>query len=117
MLKMSSTWIVLQFLIYAANNNEVSKGEDNGNKTNLSNSFTSKKSTRASYPTFKGAKKGGTNTKKGVKTARNSNYLTLGNKKSLIFYGTHLYKRLSFNILILNDMLRLRLTCQAMLLV
>ena len=49
----------------------------------------SKKSTKAGYLTFKGAKKGsrnlnnsGGNNKKGVKATRGSNYLTLGAKKA-----------------------------------
>ena len=51
-------------------------GENGGNKTNLSNSFTSTRSTRAGYLTSECAKRGGSNTKKGVKAARDSNYLT-----------------------------------------
>ena len=57
------------------------------NKTNLSNSSISKRSTRVSYLTFRGAKKGGYNPKRGgsniknyIKAARSSFYLILDPK-------------------------------------
>ena len=75
-------------MIDAANEDEVDGGASGGNKTNLSNLFTLKKSIEADYFSYKGAAKGGDNlkrgignTKKGVKAARGSNYLIPGAKK------------------------------------
>ena len=89
MLRLSLALIISHSLIDAAGDNKVDRGESGGDKTNLSNSFVSKKSTRADYLIFKGAKKGGNNfnsgsgkTKKGVKAVRGSDYLTPGAKKS-----------------------------------
>ena len=56
--------------------------EVGGNKTNLLNPPASKKFTKADYPTFGGAKKGGDNTQKVVKAGRGPNYLTLAAKKT-----------------------------------
>ena len=81
--------MVLKLLIDAVSNNKIDGGKNIGNKTNLSNSFASKKFIRADYLIFKCIKKSGgnsnnsgNNTKKGVKIARGSDYLTLGNKKA-----------------------------------
>ena len=80
---------ILQSLIDVAKEDEIGRSKSGDNKTNLSNPSASKKFTRASYLTSKGAKKGGNNfkrgggnTKKGIKTARNSNYLTPDAKKA-----------------------------------
>ena len=80
---------ILQLLIDMADKYKVNRSENGGNKTNLSNLFTSKRSTGASYLTFGGAKKdgdnpkrGGGNTKKGVKSAKGSNYLTSDAQKT-----------------------------------
>ena len=67
-------------LIDVADEDKVGESGDNG--TNLSNPSTSTRSTRAGYLTSKGAKKGDGNTKKGVKAARGSDYLTLAAKKA-----------------------------------
>ena len=66
------------YYIDVADEDEV--GESGGNRTNLSNP--SVRSTRARYLTSEGIKKDGGNTKKGVKAAKNSDYLTLAFKKS-----------------------------------
>ena len=102
-------------LINVADKDKV--GESGGNGTNLSNPSASTRSTRAGYITFRSAKKGGGNTKKGVKAARGSDYLTSAAKNTLTTYGMRLHKRLSFNTLIRNSTSGLKLTCQAMLLV
>ena len=64
-------------------------GESGGNKTNLSNPSASKKSTKVSYLTSRGAKKGGNNLKRGggnteknVKATRGFDYLTPDAKKA-----------------------------------
>ena len=57
-------------------------GENSGNKTNLSNPSASTRSIGAGYLTSGGAKKGGNNTKKGVKAAKCSDYLTPAAKKA-----------------------------------
>ena len=57
-------------------------GETGGDGTNLSYPSASTRSTRASYLTSGGAKRGGGNTKKGVKAARGFDYLTLTAKKT-----------------------------------
>ena len=49
--------------------------ESDGNGTNLSNPSASTRSTGAGYLTSGSAKRGGGNTKKGVKATRDSNYL------------------------------------------
>ena len=82
MLRTSSTSIVSQFFIDVADNNEFVRGEGDSNKTNLSNSSTSKKSTWANYLTFEGVKKGGGNIKRGVKATKSTNYLTPNIKKA-----------------------------------
>ena len=56
--------------------------ESNSNKTNLSNPSALTRSTGAGYLTSGGAKRGGDNTKKCVKVARRSDYLTLAAKKA-----------------------------------
>ena len=66
--------------INVAEENEVDESSDNG--TNLSNSFASIRSTKAGYLTSKGVKRGGGNTKKGVKAAKSSDYLTPATKKA-----------------------------------
>ena len=83
MLKTSSftgLLIILQS-IDAADKDKVGVGESIGNETNLSNSSLSKKYTRVGYLTSKGAKTGSGNTKKGVETAKVSDYLTPAIKK------------------------------------
>ena len=74
-------------LIDAADKDEVD--ENGGNKTNLSNPFALKKSTGADYLTSKDIKKVGnnpkkddSNTKKGVKAVKSSNYLVTNAKKA-----------------------------------
>ena len=64
-----------------AGNNQVGRSKGGANKTNLLNSFTSKKSIEAGYLTSKGIKRGGGNTKKWVKAAKSSDYLTSGAKR------------------------------------
>ena len=84
MLKTSTTTGSLTILqsINVADEDEVTDGENDADKTNLSNLFMSKKSTRAGYLTSGGIKKGGSNTKKGVKAARDPNYLITAAKKA-----------------------------------
>ena len=77
MLKTSPTSIVLQLLIDVASKNEDGRDKGNSNKTNLSNSFISKKFTRAGYLTFKDSKKSGGSIRKDVRATRGSNYLIL----------------------------------------
>ena len=81
---------ILQSLIDVAEKDEVGGVESDSNKTTLSNPSALKKSIRTGYLTLQGAKKsannlkkGGGNTKKGVKAARGSNYLILDAKKAL----------------------------------
>ena len=57
-------------------------GKSGGNRTNLSNSSALTRSIRANYLTFGGVKKGGGNTRKGVKAAKRSDYLTPVAKKT-----------------------------------
>ena len=95
-----------------ADKNEVD--ESGGNETNLSNPSASTRFTKAGYLTSKGAKKGNSNIKKDVKTARSSDYLIPAAKKPLNTYGTRLHKRLSFNTLIWNGISGLKLIYQAM---
>ena len=98
-LSLTGSSTILQ-TIKAADEDRVDDGESSSNKTNLSNSNVSKRLIRASYLTFQGTKKGGSNTKKGVKAIEGSDYPTSAVKKPLTTYGTGLYKRLSFNALI-----------------
>ena len=72
---------ILQLLINAANRDEIGRDEGVGNETNLSNLFTSKRSIKAGYLTPRSAKKGGNNSEKSVKAAKDSNYLTRNAKK------------------------------------
>ena len=69
-------------MINTADKDEVGGNESGDNKTNLLNPFMSKKSTGAGNLTFKSAKKGGGNTKKCVKAARGSDYLSPDAKKT-----------------------------------
>ena len=78
---LTSLSTILQSLIDTTDKYKVDGGENSGNKTNLSNPFVSKRSTRAGYLNFGGAKRGSGKTKKGVKGARGFNYLTLVAKK------------------------------------
>ena len=64
-----------------ADDDEVGKSEGSGNKTNLSNPSMSKKFTKIDYLTSKSTKKSNGNTKKNVKAAKRSDYLTSGIKK------------------------------------
>ena len=57
-------------------------GKSGGNGTNLLNLSMSTKYTGAGYLTSKGTKRGGGNTKKGVKAARGFDYLTPAAKKA-----------------------------------
>ena len=90
MLKIIPILIVLQLSIDVKENNKIDIDRGNGNKTNLLNLSTSKKSIGVSYLTSKSAKKGNNNpnsssnnTKKSVEAAKGSDYLTLGAKKAL----------------------------------
>ena len=56
--------------------------ENSSNRSNLSNLSLSTRSTRAGYLSFGGAKRDGSSTKKGVKAARNSDYLISAAKKA-----------------------------------
>ena len=78
----ASSSTILPLLIDAVDEDEVNRNKNGANETILLNLSASKRSTGASYPTFRGAKKGDGNTKKGVKTAKNSNYLTPDIKKT-----------------------------------
>ena len=62
--------------------NEFGGAKCGGNKTNLSHPSALKKSIRAGYLTSVDAKKSGGNTKKGVKTAKSSDYLISDAKKA-----------------------------------
>ena len=66
--------------IDVADKDEISKS--NGNGTNLSNPSMSMRSIKAGYLTSGGAKRGGGNTKKNVKAAKCSDYLTPAAKKA-----------------------------------
>ena len=68
--------------INIADEDEIGGGKNGSNETNLSNSSTLKRSTRSDYLTSEGIKKGGGNTKKGVKPARDPNYLNQAVKKA-----------------------------------
>ena len=65
-----------------ANEDEVGRNESGGNDINLSNPSALKKSIRVDYLTYRGAKRGGGNTKKGITAARCSNYLNSAAKKT-----------------------------------
>ena len=89
MLKISLILIILQSSIDVLKDNKIDGGEIGSNKTKLSNSSASKKSTKTGYPTFKDAKKGGGkpnsnggNIKKDVEATWGSDYLTSGTKKA-----------------------------------
>ena len=73
--------IVSQSLINIADEDKIDKGESGGNKTNLSKLSVLKKSTKTDYLISKSAKRGGSNTKKDVKAAKNFDYLIPGTKK------------------------------------
>ena len=60
--------------INIADEDENSESESAVDETNLSNPSTSKRSTRVAYLTSKGAKRGGNNTKKSVKAAKDPDY-------------------------------------------
>ena len=88
-MSLASLSTILQSLIDEVDEDEIGGSKNGGNKTNLSNPSILKKFIRAGYLTSKSAKKGGDhlkrgggNTKKGVKVARNFNYLTPDNKKA-----------------------------------
>ena len=57
-------------------------GGNSGNGTNQSNLSALTRSTETGYLTSRSAKKSGDNTKKGVKAARRSDYLTPATKKT-----------------------------------
>ena len=82
MLRTSSLTGLLTILqsIDMADEDKVDKND--GNETNLSNSSAFRRSIWAGYLTFRNAKRGGCNTKKGVKAARDSDYLTLAVKNA-----------------------------------
>ena len=73
-LSLTGSSTILQ-LIDTTDKDEFDDTESDGNETNLSNPSASKKSIGTGYLTSKGAKKGGGNTKKGVKAARGPDYL------------------------------------------
>ena len=81
---------ILKSLINRIDKGEVGGNKSGGNETNLLNPSTSKKSTRAGYLTLEDIKKGngktnssGRNTKKSVKAAKSSSYLTPDVKKAV----------------------------------
>ena len=78
----TSSSTILQLLIDLAIEDEFGESKNIGNKTNLSNLSTSKKSTKVGYLTFEGAEKGGGNIAKGVEASKSSNYLILDVKKT-----------------------------------
>ena len=114
MLKFSSPTCLSTILQLIDMVDEDEIGESGGDGTNLSNPSASTKFTRAGYLIFAGAKRGGGNTKKSVKAAKDSDYLIPAAKKPLTTYGMHLDKRLSFNTLIQNGTSGLKSTRQAM---
>ena len=81
-IRLTNLSTILQLLIDMADKNEVGRGKSDGNETNLSNLSVSKRFTGASYLTSGGTKKGGGNTKKGVKATKSSNYLILDANKA-----------------------------------
>ena len=80
-LSRTSSSTILQ-LIDAANEDDVGTDENSVDETNLSNSSASKRSLGAGFLTSGDTKKGGGNTKKGVKAARDPDYLTPAAKKA-----------------------------------
>ena len=69
-------------MIDTPDEDEIGGGGSGGNKTNLSNLSTSKKSTAAVYLISESVKRGGSNIKKDVKAAKDSDYLTPATKKA-----------------------------------
>ena len=101
-----------------AGDNKVDGDKNNGDETNLLNSFISKKFIGAGYQIFKNAKKSGSdNNIKGAKVNRGFDCLTTGAKKAFNLYGTYLHKHLFFNTLIRNNTSGLKSTYKTMLLV
>ena len=76
---------ILQLLMAVVDEYEFDKSGDR--KTNLSNLFILKKSTKASYLTFKDTKRGSGYTKKRVKADKVFNYLSPGIKKAFNLLG------------------------------
>ena len=72
--------------INVVDEDEFGDSESGGNETDLSNLSTLKISIKAGYLTSEGAKKGGGNTKKGVKAARGPNYLNPAAKKAFNYW-------------------------------
>ena len=114
MLKILSYTGLLTFLqsINAADEYEVNKCFCN--ITNLSKLSTLTNSLRAGYLIFGGAKKGGNNTKKGVKAARNFDYLTLATKKAFSHLQHAFIQVPILNTLIRNGTSGLKPTYQTM---
>ena len=79
---LTSLSITLQLLINKADEDAVGRSESGGNKTNLSNPSTSKRSTKIDYLTSKDNKRGSGNIKKGIEAARGFDYLTPNSKKA-----------------------------------
>ena len=77
-------------MIDTTDKNKVGRGKNSRNETNLSNPSSSKKSTGAGYLTYRGSKKSGGNTKKGVKAARDSDYL-ISDAKNAFNYLRHTF--------------------------
>ena len=75
-LSSTSSSTILQS-IDVVDEDEVGDGENGSNETNLSNPSASKRSTETGYLIFKGTKRSGGSTKKGVKAVRGPDYLTL----------------------------------------
>ena len=71
-ISLTGSSIILQS-IDLAYKDEIGDNQNGGNEINLLNPSALKRSTGASYLTFKGAKKSGGNTKKGVEAARGPN--------------------------------------------
>ena len=84
MLKTSSSTgssIILQS-IDVADKDKIGRSGSGSNETNLSNSFTSKRSTGAGFLISKGAKTDGNKTKKCVKATKGPDYLNPAAKKA-----------------------------------
>ena len=116
---MLKTWSLIGLstilhLISVVYEDEIGRSESDGNETNLSNPFASKRSTKTGYITLGGAKKGGGNTKKGVKAIRDPNYLIPAIKRYLTTNGLHLHKHLCCKSLMRNGLSGLKLMRQAM---
>ena len=73
---------ILQLLVDMANKDEVGGSESSSNETNLSNLSMLKKSTKTGFLISKSAKRGGGNTKNGVKANRSSDYLIPNAKRA-----------------------------------